>query len=127
MTTARRRSTPTARTRGQSSAARSPFNARSAGTPTSVVGCTRCSWQAGLVDIEVSPRQVYVDGGRPALADGFVRRTFTAMVQGVRTPALPADLIDEQRFDRGIADLLRTAQPDGTFSHTFHKDAAHTP
>ena len=83
--------------------------------------------EAGFIDVEVTPRQVYVDGGRPALADGFVRRTFTAMVQGVRTPALAADLTDEQRFDQGIADLLRTAEPDGTFSYTFYKATAHAP
>ena len=83
--------------------------------------------EAGLIDVEVTARQVYVDGSRPALADGFVRRTFTAMVQGVRTPALAADLIEEQRFDQGIADLLRTAEPDGTFSYTFYKATAHAP
>ena len=83
--------------------------------------------EAGLIDVQVTPRQVYVDGGRPALADGFVRRTFTAMVQGVRTSALAADLADGQRFDRGIADLMRTAEPDGTFSYTFYKATAHAP
>ena len=83
--------------------------------------------EAGLIDVEVTPRQVYVDGSRPALADGFVRRTFTAMVQGVRTSALAADLADGQRFDRGIADLMRTAEPDGTFSYTFYKATAHAP
>ena len=83
--------------------------------------------QAGLVDIEVTPRQVYVDGSKPTLADGFVRRTFTTMVQGVRTPALAADLIDERQFDQGITDLLRTAETDGTFSYTIYKATAHAP
>lgn len=83
--------------------------------------------EAGLVDIEVTPRQVYVDGSRPTLAEGFVRRTFTAMVQGVRTPALAADLIDARQFDQGIAALLRTAERDGTFNYTFYKATAHAP
>lgn len=45
---------------------------------------------AGFEDVDVTPRQVYVDGNRPVLADGFVRKTFTAMVQGVRTAAQAA-------------------------------------
>lgn len=79
---------------------------------------------AGFHDIQVTPRQVYVDGSRPDLADGFVRRTFTAMVAGVRTPALAAALTTPQDFDTGITDLLRTAEPDGVFSYTFYKATA---
>lgn len=82
---------------------------------------------AGLTDVRVSPRQVYVDGSRPDLADGFVRRTFTAMVAGVRTPALAAGLTTPERFDAGIEDLLRTAEPDGVFSYTFYKATATNP
>ncbi|WP_380169588.1 methyltransferase [Jannaschia sp. R86511] len=79
---------------------------------------------AGFADVEVTPRQVYVDGSRPDLAEGFVRRTFTAMVAGVRTPALAAGLTSPHRFDAGISDLLRTAEPDGVFSYTFYKATA---
>lgn len=82
---------------------------------------------AGLGDVDVSPRQVYVDGSRPDLADGFVRRTFTAMVAGVRTPALAAGLTTPDRFDAGIADLLRTAEADGVFSYTFYKGTGTAP
>lgn len=83
--------------------------------------------RAGLLDIDVTPRQVYVDGSRPELADGFVRRTFTAMVAGVRTPALAAGLLDEETFERGVTDLLRTSEPDGVFSYTFYKGVAVAP
>lgn len=82
---------------------------------------------AGFADVRVTPRQVYVDGNRPDLADGFVRRTFTAMVAGVRTPALAAALSTPQDFDAGIDDLLRTAEPDGVFSYTFYKVTATAP
>ena len=40
-----------------------------------------------------------------------------ARVQGVRTPALAADLIHAAQFDQGGRDLLRTAEPDGTCSY----------
>ncbi|WP_374441773.1 methyltransferase domain-containing protein [Stella sp.] len=82
---------------------------------------------AGLTEISVSPRLFYVDGARPDLGDRFVRRTFTAMVAGVRERALAAGLVDADRFDAGIADLLRAAAPDGTFSYTFFKAVARRP
>ncbi len=80
--------------------------------------------EAGYHDITVSPRLVYVDGGRPELADGFIRKTFTAMIEGIRQPALAAALTTPGRFDTGIADLLRTAEPDGIFCYTFFKGTA---
>jgi DNA-binding transcriptional MerR regulator len=80
--------------------------------------------EAGYHDIAVSPRQVYVDGSRPDLADGFIRKTFTAMIDGIRQPALAAGLTTAERFDTGIADLLRTAEPDGVFCYTFFKATA---
>jgi SAM-dependent methyltransferase len=76
---------------------------------------------AGFSSVQVSPRMVYVDGSRPEWAEGFTRNTFTAMVQGVREPALAAGLIDAQRFDEGIVGLQRTAQSDGVFCYTFFK------
>jgi len=76
---------------------------------------------AGYASVAVSPRMVYVDGSRPAMADGFTRKTFTAMVAGVKSQALSMGLIDEKTWDRGIADLYRTADRDGTFCYTFFK------
>ncbi len=82
---------------------------------------------AGFDDVRVSPRMVYVDASRPALVDGFTRKTFTAMIEGVREPALAAGLIDAQRFDAGVRDLHRTTEADGVFSYTFFKGTASLP
>lgn len=76
---------------------------------------------AGFLDTAVSPRQVYVDASRPGLVDGFTRKTFTAMIQGVRQAALSAGLIESDRFDEGIEHLLRTTEADGVFCYTFFK------
>lgn len=80
---------------------------------------------AGYADIRVSPRMVYVDGSKPHLIEGFTKNTFTAMIEGIRTPALAAGLLDEAVFDAGIRDLYRTAQPDGVFCYTFFKAVAY--
>jgi SAM-dependent methyltransferase len=80
--------------------------------------------EAGLSDVRVEPRQVYVDGSKPAWADGFTLKTYTAMIAGVRERALAAGLIDAETFDRGVADLARSAKPDGVFAYTFFRGAA---
>ena len=82
---------------------------------------------AGFDDVSTEPRVVLVDGSRPDLADGFIRRTFTAMVAGVRQQALVAGLMTPERFDEGIAALHRTAEPDGMFSYTFFRATAVAP
>jgi SAM-dependent methyltransferase len=79
---------------------------------------------AGFGAVRVSPRMVYVDASRPDLVDGFTRRTFTAMIEGVREPALAAGLIEPERFDAGVRDLHRTAADDGVFCYTFFKGVA---
>jgi len=71
--------------------------------------------------VRVSPRLVYVDSSRPDLVDGFTRRTFTAMIEGVRESVIGAGLIDAERFDEGVRDLHRTTGPDGVFCYTFFK------
>ena len=76
---------------------------------------------AGFADVSVSPRMVYVDASRPRLVDGFTRKTFTAMIEGVREAALGAGLITAARFDEGIRALYRTADDDGVFCYTFFK------
>ena len=77
--------------------------------------------------VHISPRMVYVDSSRPRLVEGFTRRTFTAMIEGVREAALAAKLIDAAAFDQGIRDLYRTAEADGVFCYTFFKGVAHNP
>ena len=76
---------------------------------------------AGIRDVEVTPRVVYADDSRPAVVDVFTRRTFTAMIEGVREDALAAGLVEAERFDAGIRALYRTAEPGGTFNYTFFK------
>lgn len=83
--------------------------------------------EAGFGAIRVSPRMVYVDASRPELVDGFTRKTFTAMIEGVRGAAVAAGLIDGATFDRGIADLYRTTERDGVFCYTFFKAVAKVP
>jgi SAM-dependent methyltransferase len=77
--------------------------------------------EAGFNGIRVSPRMVYVDSSRPGLVDGFTKKTFTAMVEGIRGPAIAQGLINPKSFDAGIRDLYRTAEADGVFSYTFFK------
>ena len=77
--------------------------------------------EAEFRDIRVSPRMVYVDAGLPVLVDGFIKKTFTAMIEGVKDEAVSAGMITGARFDQGIRELLRTCEPDGTFSYTFFK------
>ena len=43
------------------------------------------------------------------------------MVEGVRNSSVANGLISEADFDRGIADLHRTAEIDGVFCYTFFK------
>jgi SAM-dependent methyltransferase len=77
--------------------------------------------QAGYRDVKVSPRMVYADASRPALVDGFTRKTFTAMVEGVGEQAVDQGLMDEAGWAAGIRDLYRAAEDDGTFCYTFFK------
>jgi SAM-dependent methyltransferase len=77
--------------------------------------------EAGLEKVRVSPRMVYVDGSRPELIDGFTKKTFIAMIEGVREPAIKAGLIEPEDFDSGVRALQRTTEPDGVFCYTFFK------
>ncbi len=82
---------------------------------------------AGLAAVRVSPRMVYVDGSRPGLANSFTRRTFTAMIAGVREAAIGAGLIEPGLFDAGISALDATAEPGGVFGYTFFKGVGTNP
>lgn len=77
--------------------------------------------EAGFGDVCVTPRMVYVDSSRPDLVDGFTRKTFTAMIEGVRESSIAAGLIESSSFDAGVRDLHRTTEPDGVFCYTFFK------
>jgi len=77
--------------------------------------------EAGYSAIRVSPRMVYVDASRPELVEGFTKRTFTAMIEGVRESAIEAGIATPDAFNRGIRDLHRTTEADGVFCYTFFK------
>ncbi|HEV3102335.1 MAG TPA: methyltransferase domain-containing protein [Candidatus Dormibacteraeota bacterium] len=79
---------------------------------------------AGFDAVRVSPRMVYVDSSRPELVEGFTKKTFTAMIEGVRDSAIAAGLIEPAKFDAGIRDLYRTSEADGVFCYTFFKGVA---
>ena len=80
--------------------------------------------EAGFAATAVSPLFVYADASRPDLVDGFTRRTFTAMIEGVREPAVVAGLLTPKAFDAGIAALRRTAAANGVFCYTFFRAVA---
>ncbi len=80
--------------------------------------------KAGFSDCLVSPRMVYADSSKPELVEGFIKNTFTAMIDGVEKDALNNSLIDKYEWDQGIKDLYRTAEKDGVFCYTFFKGKA---
>jgi len=77
--------------------------------------------EAGFSEVRVSPRMVYVDASKPDLVEGFTRKTFNAMIEGIKESALAAGLMGQEDLDRGIADLHRTTEADGVFCYTFFK------
>lgn len=79
---------------------------------------------AGFTNIQVSPRFVYADSSLPEMVEGFTRKTFTAMVQGVEAEAVAAGLMTEKDFKQAVTDLRRCAENDGTFCYTFFKATA---
>ncbi|MGW1998249.1 methyltransferase domain-containing protein [Embleya sp. NPDC001921] len=82
---------------------------------------------AGFADVAVRPCTVYADRSQPGLIEGFTRNTFIAMIEAVRDNALTAGLTTRTEWDRGIADLYRTAEPGGVFHYTFFKGVAAHP
>jgi SAM-dependent methyltransferase len=80
--------------------------------------------ESGFGEVHVSPRMVYVDSSKPDLVEGFTRKTFTAMIEGIRKSSLESGIMSEADFDKGIADLYRTTEADGVFCYTFFKASA---
>ena len=76
---------------------------------------------AGFEAVRVSAQMVYADASRPDLVDGFTRKTFTAMIEGIRESAIAAGLIEPESFDAGVQDLHRTTEADGAFCYAFFK------
>jgi ubiquinone/menaquinone biosynthesis C-methylase UbiE len=76
---------------------------------------------AGYHSVRVSPRMVYVDSSRPELIEAFTKKTFTAMIEGIRESAIKAGMIEQHVIEKGIRDLYRTTESDGVFCYTFFK------
>jgi SAM-dependent methyltransferase len=76
---------------------------------------------AGFKMVSVSPRLVYADESRPSMVVGFIKKTFTAMIEGVKEDVIREGIISERIFDKGIMDLYQTAHEDGVFCYTFFK------
>ncbi len=76
---------------------------------------------AGFGEVHVSPRMVYADASHPDLVEGFIKLTFTAMVEGVGDTARAKGMISPEDWERGIRDLYRTCREDGVFCYTFFK------
>jgi ubiquinone/menaquinone biosynthesis C-methylase UbiE len=76
---------------------------------------------ASYRDVHVSPRMVYADESLPEMVDGFTRKTFNAMIEGVKERAINAKMISENEWEEGIRDLYRTSEKDGVFCYTFFK------
>lgn len=81
--------------------------------------------RAGLKNINVSPRFVYADHSKPHMVEGFTKKTFNAMVEGVKDQALKQGMISETDWLKGIEDLYKTAEETGTFCYTFFKAIAY--
>jgi ubiquinone/menaquinone biosynthesis C-methylase UbiE len=77
--------------------------------------------RAGFTQVRVTPRVVYADASRPEMVEGFTRNTFNAMVEGIAHEVLRKGMMDAPSWQQGIADLHRTAGPDGVFNYTFFK------
>ena len=79
---------------------------------------------AGFDRPVISPRMVYTDSSRPELVDGFTKKTFIAMVEGVGEQALEMNLLSSGEWKNGISDLRAAAKSDGVFCYTFFKGRA---
>ncbi len=76
---------------------------------------------ANYKEVHVSPRMVYADESLPAMVEGFTKKTFNAMIEGVKELAINAKMIEEKEWDEGMCDLFRTSQKNGVFCYTFFK------
>lgn len=82
---------------------------------------------AGFRRITVTPKMVYVDGSKPDMIEGFTKKTFIAMIEGIKEQAIEKKIINEATWEKGIQDLYRTTSPDGVFCYTFFKGVAVKP
>ncbi|MGI9537017.1 MAG: methyltransferase domain-containing protein [Desulfocapsaceae bacterium] len=76
---------------------------------------------AGFESLQVSPRTIYADDSKPEIVSGFSKKTFVAMVAGIRDAAIKQDLISTQQWHQAMEDFNRAVGSEGTFCYTFFK------
>jgi ubiquinone/menaquinone biosynthesis C-methylase UbiE len=77
--------------------------------------------KAGFKNCLVSPRMVYVDSDKPNLVEGFTKKTFISMIEGIKKKAIAAGILSGSDIDQGIEDLYKTTLSNGVFCYTFFK------
>ncbi len=77
--------------------------------------------EAGFTESSITPRLVYVDDNKPKMKEGFVLKTFTAMIRGIADEAISKKLLTKEEMQQAVKDLIKTADPGGTFCYTFFK------
>lgn len=77
--------------------------------------------ESGFREVHVTPRVIYVDRSKPALVDGFIKKTIIAMVEGVKDQAIDSGLINHVQWEKAIDDFYKSAEYDGTFFYNFFK------
>ncbi len=80
--------------------------------------------EAGFDRVDVAPKMVYVDDSKPDWVEGFTKKTFIAMVEGVKDQVLALDMLDRASWSRGITDLYAASNAGGVFFYTFFKGIA---
>ena len=80
--------------------------------------------KAGFEKVAVSLRQIYADAGRPEVVEGFTKKTFIAMVEGVKDIAIRDGLISKIAWEKGITDLYKATGEYGSCTYTFFKAVA---
>ncbi len=83
--------------------------------------------EAEFQNVQVVPRQVYADSSRPEIVEGFSKRTFIAMVQGVMDQTVSQGLLSLEMWEKGVEDLYAATGEDGIFCYTFFKAVAAKP
>jgi ubiquinone/menaquinone biosynthesis C-methylase UbiE len=76
---------------------------------------------ANYKEVHVSPRMVYADESLPVMVEGFTKKTFNAMIEGIKEQAINEKMIEEKEWNKGISALFRTSQKNGVFCYTFFK------
>jgi len=76
---------------------------------------------AGFESVQVSPRTVYADAFKPDIVHGFSKKTFVAMVAGIKDEAIEQQMISRQRWQQAMEDFNLAVGTKGTFCYTFFK------